>query len=481
MAERPLESASPPEDNGRSNSRRSVHSGGDDTICAIATPPGEGGVGVVRISGPLARPILERIFRTPRGRVRSRWESHRLVLGVVYDEAAGEPIDEVLAVFMAGPRSFTGEDVVELQAHGGPVPLRRMVDAALRQGARSPQPGEFTLRAFMNGRLDLAQAEAVIDIIRARTDRSLRAAMGQFGGKLSQRVRSLQDPLLDWMALLEAQIDFPEDDIPASTRAEHVARADAVLAEIDALLASAEAGRVLRDGVRVAIVGKPNVGKSSLLNALLGEARAIVTDVPGTTRDSIEEWLSLEGIPMRVVDTAGIRHAPDAIEALGIERSRRHLAACDLALVVLDATQPLDAEDRAILHLSAERPRIAVLNKMDAAGAGDPLDDPDLPRMAVSALRGEGIRELSRAIAARVCGGLDVEHEEVGGNLRHRDALYRSRSHVAAARGTAAQGLPADFISIDLRAAVVALGEITGASVTDEILHRIFSQFCLGK
>jgi tRNA modification GTPase len=447
-----------------------------DTICAIATPPGEGGVGIVRVSGPSARAILSRLYRSRGGRTRADWPSHRLIHGYVIDPSSDERIDEVLAVWMEGPRSFTGEDVAEFQAHGGPAPLRRIMDVVLREGARTAGPGEFTKRAWLNGRLDLAQAEAVIDVIRARTDLSLRAAMGQFSGRLSTRVRLLSDSLLDWIARLEATLDFPEDDIPAVSAPRQAADADAAIDRIDALLVGAEQGRVLRDGVRVAIVGRPNVGKSSLLNALLGEARAIVTDLPGTTRDSIEEWLNVEGVPMRVIDTAGIRHAADAIEAMGIERSRRALESADLALVVLDASAPIEAGDREILAATEGRSRILVANKSDCPRRLA-LEE---PLLSISARSGQGLERLVHEMSARVR-GLSVADEEIGGNLRHRDALYRARHHLVAARTTALDALPADFVTIDLRAAVEALGEITGTAVSEEVVTRIFAQFCLGK
>ena len=455
----------------------------DHTICAIATPPGEGGVGIVRISGPSALAIVKAIYRTPRGRLRAHWPSHRLFLGDVVDPDSGEAIDQVLAVFMRGPRSYTGEDVVELQAHGGPAGLRRIVDAVLRLGARVPAPGEFTQRAFLNGRLDLAQAEAVIDVIRARTDLSRRMAMGQYAGRLSARVVALSEQLLDWIAQLEATLDFPEDDVPEVSRTRLAEGVERVLTALDRLLAGAEQGRVLRDGVRVAIVGAPNVGKSSLLNALLGEPRAIVTEVAGTTRDSIEEWLNIDGIPMRVIDTAGICDSDDRIETEGISRARRHLETADLVLLVLDGARPATRDDRDIASMSAARPRIVVVNKADLACCLDVSDlVGDDPMVRLSARTGENLDALRVAMAARVAGGsLVVGDELVGGNLRHRDVLQRAREHVRKALRTAHAGLAADFVTIDLRAAVDALGEITGTSVSDEVVRRIFSQFCLGK
>lgn len=469
-----------------------------DTICAVATPPGEGGIGVVRLSGPLALPILEQAFVLPSGNRPRSWTSHRLRLGYVLDPATGEQVDQVMAVLMRAPHSYTGEDVVEWQGHGGPVSLRRMVDLALRLGARTPQPGEFTQRAFVNMKLDLSQAEAVIDVIRARTDLSLRLALGQFRGRLSHAVQGVQGELLDWVARLEATIDFPEEDIAAMSPGECAALAEAILGRLDSLVRSADQGRVLRDGVRVVIAGKPNVGKSSLLNALLGEARAIVTDVPGTTRDSIEEWLNVQGIPMRVVDTAGIRPSGETVETLGIDRARRLLGECDLALVVLEAGRDLCAEDREVLRLAAGRPSLLVANKVDQVGEdpfgawtegvrqawaeihGDGNGGPP-EVMPVSALQGEGVTELAGAMAAAVWAGIGFDHEMVGGNLRHREALYRATQHVQSARDTALRGLAADFVTIDLRAAILALGEITGATLDDAVIHRIFSQFCIGK
>lgn len=408
-----------------------------------------------------------------------------MILGCIVDPDTAEHVDEVLCVFMQGPRSYTGEDVVEIHGHGGAAPLRRIVDLALHLGARTPTPGEFTRRAFMNGRLDLAQAEAVIDVIRARTDQSLRMAMGQFAGKLSARVRAISERILDWVAQLEATLDFPEDDVPSVSTDRMVCAADAVTESLDRLLAGAEQGRILRDGVRVAIVGRPNVGKSSLLNAMLGEARAIVTEVPGTTRDSIEEWLNVGGIPMRIIDTAGIRHSDDRVEVIGIERAREHLKFADIALLVLDAGRGVSEEDRQIAVLCSGRPRIVVVNKVDALldGVADrcvAMAGSD-PCIFVSALYGNGMADLSAALQGCVAQGMTLSDEAVGGNLRHRDALYRAREHVAKARATAAAGLCADFVTIDLKAAVDALGEITGARVTEEVIARIFSQFCLGK
>ncbi len=403
-----------------------------------------------------------------------------MYLGTVCD-AQGDPLDQVMAVFMAAPRSYTGENVVELHGHGGPAPLRRLLDRVIEAGARHARPGEFTLRAFCNGRLDLAQAEAVLDVIRSRTDLSLRMALGQYAGKLSGRVRELSAQVLDWIAQLEASIDFPEDDIPTLSRTVLLERADGLLSRLDQMLGSAEAGRLLRDGMRVAIVGKPNVGKSSLLNALLGEARAIVTPIAGTTRDTIEEWVNLRGIPMRVVDTAGIRHSEDVLETMGIERSRQHLQECDVALLVLDCSRPFTDEDRHIVELAVGKPQVIVFNKVDVADSDHLAAAVGSPGVPISATSGEGLEHLADALVARASGGVPMDHELVSGNVRHREALYRAREHLRQARITIEANLPADFVTIDLRAAVHALGEITGTSINDEIVTRIFSQFCIGK
>ena len=468
-----------------------TYPGGADTLCAVATPPGEGGIGVVRVSGSRSFELLQALFRTPGGKVRSRWEPRRLYLGYVVAEDGEERIDQVLAVFMPGPRSYTGEDVVELHGHGGPIPLRRIMGRLLALGARLPEPGELTMRAFLHGRLELSQAEAVIDLIRARTESAARAAMSQYRGRFAAGVHQLSDELVDWVAALEAQVDFPEDDIPPSQQALELGRAARLRALCDRLLAGADAGRLMQQGARLALVGRPNVGKSSLLNALLGESRAIVTDVPGTTRDSIEEPLQLAGIPIRLVDTAGIRSTSDEVERIGVERSRALLASCDLVVLVLDATAPLTLDDEQLVREAAERPCLVVLNKMDRVDADAvparvcqqlaQLVGNDLPLVPVSAQRGDGLLDLERAVEGLLLGGLSVADDVLGGNLRHRDILLRARACLEAAQATLEAGLPADFVTIDLKAAILALGEITGATVTEAILDRVFSTFCIGK
>ena len=464
----------------------------DDTIAAIATPPGEGGIGIVRVSGPAALPILRWVFVRANGRPLAADRppaAHRLIYGFVQDR--GERVDEVLAVYMPTPHSYTREDVVEIDSHGGPVPLQRILGLALRAGARLAHPGEFTLRAFLHGRLDLAQAEAVLDVIRARTSAGLRAAVDQLGGRLSERVRDLRGRLLRVLAHLEAEIDFPEDDVPPADVSPLLAP---LLAEIRALAAGAETGIVLRQGVRTALVGRPNVGKSSLLNALLRSERAIVTPIPGTTRDTLEETANLAGVPFVLVDTAGIAETPAVVEQLGIARSRRALRAADLVLWVVDAAAPLAAADEAILaELAADGDgdgmpdRLVVVlaksdlpQRLDAAALAARL--PGVPLVPASAVTPDGTVALEAALVARVYGGRSTGNDQpLVTSVRHRDALLRAADLVAAALEGARAGTPAAFVAVDLHGALNALGEITGETVGEDLLDVIFREFCIGK
>jgi tRNA modification GTPase len=454
----------------------------DDTIAAISTPVGEGGIGIVRMTGPNARDILERLFlpgsRTSAGGL----EPRALHYGHIKDPNTDELVDEVLAAYMPAPRTYTRQDVVEINGHGGIVALRRVLALCLRQGARQAEAGEFTARAFLNGRLDLAQAEAVVDVVRAKTELSLEAAVSQLAGRLSDRVRAVRATLVDALAYLEASLDFEEDEIPERNIGLDLEQARVGLTR---LLADADRGIVYRQGVRVAIVGRPNVGKSSLLNRLLRTSRAIVTEFPGTTRDTLEETLNLQGLPVVLVDTAGITEKTlDPIERLGIERSRSALAQADLALLVVDASQPLSDADWAIAALIERRPAILVLNKMDLLGsvghAPSPL--PDAPAVLVSALTGEGLETLEEAIVETVFSGQVAASEApMVTNPRHKEALNRSLDHVAAALAAYQAGELADLVAIDLRAAVSVLGEITGQTASDDLVETIFGTFCVGK
>ncbi len=466
-----------------------------DTIVAVATPPGEGGVGVVRLSGPRAKEIGVALVETTSA-AGARWPSHRLVYGHVVDEVTGRAVDEVLAVFMRGPHTYTAEDVFEVQCHGGPVVLRRIVALALRQGARLAERGEFTLRAFLNGRLDLAQAEAVLDVVKARTPGALQVAVDQLDGALSRRLSPLEDDLLGVLAFVEASIDFVEDGIPASDSAVLLARIDAVGGALASLRATAREGMVLRGGVRAVLAGAPNVGKSSLLNALLDLDRAIVTPVAGTTRDTVEEPAVIGGLPVYLVDTAGLTPTDDPVEKLGVERSRQAIAGAGLLLLVADLSRPLDAQDRAALStaraLAPATPAVLVLNKADLPPQLDltTLDDLWDGRQPVAvvrcaALTGTGLDDLRDAIAVGVLGDRGGQREDpdrvVIDNERHYRALEEAAEALSAARDGLEAAAPLDLAAGDLRAAATALGRITGRDVGDDLLSRIFADFCIGK
>ena len=458
----------------------------DDTIAAISTPIGEGGIGIVRMTGPEAAEILVRLF-SPANLVGTfEIQPRTLHYGHIIDPVANETVDEVLAAYMPAPGTYTRQDVVEINGHGGIVALRRVLALCLRHGARLAEPGEFTARAFLNGRLDLAQAEAVLDLIQAKTEPSLQAAMEQLSGRLSAQVSSVRSVLVHALAYLEVSIDFAEDEIPEQAIGPDLEVAASRLSD---LLADAERGIIYREGVRAAIVGRPNVGKSSLLNRLLRVSRAIVTDIPGTTRDTLEETLNLQGVPLVLIDTAGIRaESEDPIERLGIERSRAALAQADLALLVLDANEPITEVDRAIAALVGDLPAVVVLNKIDllAEGTVPALDDSlaDLfpHSIAVSALTGAGIDTLEKAIVETVFSGEVVASEApLVTNPRHKEALLSALQSIEAALSAHQAGTTADLVSIDLTAAVNTLGEITGQTASDDLVETIFANFCVGK
>lgn len=451
----------------------------DDTIAAIATPLGEGGVGIVKISGPEAGLILEQLF-VPAGRT-TRLEPRRLTFGHISDLQTGDVIDEVLVVTMPAPHSYTRQDVIEIQAHGGVVPLRRILQLTLMAGARLAEPGEMTLRAFVNGRLDLVQAEAVLDVVQARTEAALRVATEQLGGKLSARVRAVRAQLVDVLAYLEASIDFVEDEIPPQEVVPPLRQLAAALEEI---LSTADRGLIYRQGIRVAIVGRPNVGKSSLLNALLRGDRAIVTPIPGTTRDTLEETVNVQGVPLVLVDTAGIRaETDDEVERIGVARSRAALERADLALLVIDGSCSLTDADWDIAALIGRKPALVVVNKYDLPPVELPADLlPAAPRLKVSALTGEGIEALEEAILDLVFGGrVTTADTPLVSNPRHQASLKRALDYVRAAEGGHLGGLSPDLVAIDIREAVDALGEITGETASEDLLEAIFSNFCIGK
>ncbi|MCL6612507.1 MAG: tRNA uridine-5-carboxymethylaminomethyl(34) synthesis GTPase MnmE [Peptococcaceae bacterium] len=453
----------------------------DDTIAAISTPLGEGGVGIIRISGKEAFKVARKVFRPARPK---DWlkETYRLHYGHVVDGNTGKVIDEVLVSVMKAPRTYTREDVVEINCHGGIVPLRETLKAVLAAGARPADPGEFTKRAFLNGRLDLTQAESVIDIIRSKTGESLKMAVSQLEGRLSRRIREIQDRVLGLLAGLEAAVDFPEDEIEEKEIEQLSETAGEIIRDLDGLIDDAETGRIYREGIRTIIAGRPNVGKSSLLNALLGRERAIVTDIPGTTRDVIEETLNIKGIPLVLMDTAGLRETMDLVERIGVEKARELLAGADLVLFVAEASEGLTREDREILKGMDRAKTILIFNKTDLRRDIRAPEAEGLPSVEISALTGEGLKALENKIEEVVAGGRIKSPESViVSSARHEDAIRRARKHMEDFMASAAAGIPADLLSIDVRSSWEALGEITGTTLTEDLLERIFNDFCIGK
>lgn len=452
----------------------------DDTIAAIATPLGSGGIGIVKVSGPDAKNIVLKIFRSKSGA--QHLKPRYLHYGQIFAADAATPIDEVLVAFMPAPHSYTGQDVIEIQAHGGTLVLQEIMRAVLKLGARAAEGGEMTLRAFVNGRLDLTQAESVMDVVEAKTAAGLRLAAQQLGGALSNQISAARQKLVNVLAYIEATIDFVEEDIPLD---DMLPPMNDALEALTALAKTAAQGMIYRQGVRTAIVGKPNVGKSSLLNALLHGERAIVTDIPGTTRDTLEETANIGGIPLVLVDTAGIRaQTADAVEKIGIERSRAALAQADLALMVVDSSQPLSAGDWEIEKLVEGKPALLVLNKIDLPQAHPPPADflPGVPRVPLSALTGEGLDTLEEILVEQITGGhVTLGDGAVVSNPRHQALISRAIAHTESAIAAQSAGLSPDLVSVDVREAVDALGEITGETATEDLLETIFSKFCIGK
>ncbi|MEB3175838.1 MAG: tRNA uridine-5-carboxymethylaminomethyl(34) synthesis GTPase MnmE [Cyanobacteriota bacterium] len=452
-----------------------------DTIVAIATAiaPQQGSIGVVRLSGPEAVAIARRLFTAPGRQV---WESHRVLYGQIRHPQSQTLVDEALLLLMLAPRSYTREDVAEFHCHGGIMPVQQTLQLCLESGARLAQPGEFTLRAFLNGRLDLTQAESVQDLVGAQSPQAAQLALSGLRGKLAQPLRRLRQDCLDLLAEIEARIDF-EEDLPPLEIGAVTQRLTQVQNELRGILATAEQGELLRTGLKVAIVGRPNVGKSSLLNAWSQCDRAIVTDLPGTTRDVVESHLIVGGIPIQVLDTAGIRETEDRVEKIGVERSRRAAEEADLVLFVLDAQQGWTEGERRIYEQVRRRPLILVINKIDLGQ----LDPQSLPpeielRVQTSAAQNQGIAELERGILTLVHQDrLQAENLDFAVNQRQAAALTRAQLSLNQVEATLTENLPLDFLTIDLRAALQALGEVTGEEVTESVLDRIFSRFCIGK
>lgn len=457
----------------------------EDTIAAISTPLGEGGIGIVRLSGPDAVEVAGIIFRAKRGEWAGATGSS-LIYGHIYD-FEGAVVDEVLLGYMKAPHTYTREDVVEINCHGGAQPLKKILELTLAAGARLARPGEFSMRAFLNGRMDLAQAESVIDLIRAKTEGGLKLAAAQLKGDLSKKIFLLQDKLLGLLAQVEAKIDFPDEDLEESTMVEIYRYSGEILEDIRELIRGADAGKIYREGISTIIIGRPNVGKSSLLNALLRENRAIVTDIPGTTRDIIEEIINIGGIPLKIIDTAGLREAENIIEKIGIEKTKETMEKAGLVLLVLDASSELTGEDLAVIESAGDKRTVFLINKADIA---EKKIDKNIveahasgrPVLWISAKEGIGLDQLEKIIFEMVMEGKVSNSDNIlVTNARHRQALVKASVHLEDTRAGIKENVPADMAAIDIRAAWEALGEITGSTATEDLLDRIFADFCIGK
>jgi tRNA modification GTPase len=460
----------------------------EDTIAAISTPIGEGGIGIVRLSGKDSLRIAHKICTSPGGKAFQDLESHELIYGHVHDPETGKDVDEVLFTVMRAPHSYTREDVVEINCHGGMLPLRKTLELVLAQGARLAEPGEFTKRAFISGRIDLSQAEAVLDLIRSRTDESRKIAMEQLQGGLSEQITALRDRLTDICANIEAYIDFPEDEIETASKRELSESMKNVSHELVVLSKTYDEARFFREGLSTAIVGRPNVGKSSLLNALIRKDRSIVTELPGTTRDVIEEYLNISGLPLRIMDTAGIRDSSDAAEKEGVARSIRSIETADLVIAIFDRSEQLTYEDFEVIEKIRNKNGIVVLNKCDLPPAFG--EDEIVSRLApsssrvlnISATRGDGLHELKESIFSSCLKDWKEEREGVVvTNLRHKRAIEAARKSLDNGLKSLEGNQPIEIIAIELRDSLDKLGEVVGAVTTEDILNKIFNDFCIGK
>jgi len=450
-----------------------------ETIIAPATPPGEGGLAVIRISGSGALEALHKFFR-PTGS-KDKLESHRLYHGYLVDNQ-GNRIDEVMAVYMQPPRSYTCEEVVEIHCHGGRQIVRSLLDLYLGYGLRLAQPGEFTYRAFMNGRLDLSQAEAVSRLIHSRSETSRALALSQVEGRLSRAIHRFSQSLRRALVLIEAWIDFPEEELPVRENLDLKFQLSEIIKEIDVLLDTFQTGRAFIEGVSILLIGRPNSGKSSLLNALLGEERAIVTEIPGTTRDTLEEGLTIGGLPVRLVDTAGFRHSEDRVEMEGVRRAREKIATADLVLLVVDASQPLQEEDLLAYQACRDRSALLVLNKADLVSVPPDTSFCSFAQLEISAKTGQGLPALRETVARMFNQeSCDLYDSVVITEKRHNDALLRCRESLERAEASIVGQMSLEFLALDVRGALDALGMISGETTTDDILNDIFSSFCIGK
>ena len=456
----------------------------DDTIAAIATAPGEGGIGIIRISGEKSLQVAESIFKSVTGKLIKDYNTRTLIYGTVVD---GEKvIDEALVAYMKWPKSYTGEDVIEINCHGGFISVKKILELILSKDVRLADAGEFTKRAFLNGRIDLSQAEAIIDVIKAKTDKAHEIAQSQLEGSLSKKIRELRFKVTEVLAHLEVSIEFAEEDVEEITYKTLRENAEDIKREIKKLYDTSESGKILRDGLKTVIIGKPNVGKSSLLNSILGENRAIVTDIAGTTRDVIEEFVNIKGIPLKIVDTAGIRETEDIVEKIGVERSKESYNTADLVIMVLDSSRPLSQEDREILETLENKKTIVLLNKTDLP---QQIDIDELSKyvdcssiIKISALQHKGIEELQDKIEAMVYkGSVKNSSNLMITNSRHKDALLKAYESINDAISAIDQNMPYDFIEVDFKNIWDYLGYINGDTVKEDLLDTIFANFCIGK
>lgn len=456
----------------------------DDTIAAIATAPGEGGIGIIRISGPKSLEVAEEIFFSMSGKKISEYPARTLIFGNIKD--GDKKIDEVLVAYMKGPNSYTAEDVIEINCHGGFISVKRILELVLSKDVRLAEAGEFTKRAFLNGRIDLSQAEAVIDVINAKTDKAHEVAENQLEGSLSNRIREFREKVTELLAQVEVAIDYPEEDIEfiAYTTLEEKTRE--LNKDIKKLYETSESGKIFREGLKTVIVGKPNVGKSSLLNSILGENRAIVTDIPGTTRDVIEEFVNIKGIPLKIVDTAGIRETDDVVEKIGVEKSMASFDTADLIIMVVDSSSELSEEDREILEKVQGKETILLLNKTDLPQV---IDEEEVKKyvneeniIKISALHNEGIEDVHDRIEAMIYkGDIKSSSNVIITNSRHKDALYRAMKSAEDAMRAIEDRMPLDFVEVDLKNIWDYLGYINGDTVSEDLLDNIFHNFCIGK
>ncbi len=469
----------------------------DDTITAISTPYGSGGIGIVRISGEKSFDIADKIFKGKKKL--DQVKSHTITYGKIIDNKDGSAIDEVLLTKMEGPKTYTREDVIEINCHGGIVVLKKVLELVIRNGARLAEPGEFTKRAFLNGRIDLTQAEAVIDLINAKTTLSSKIALSQLEGVLSKKIKDAKDALVELLAHIESTLDFPEEDFDKITEQVIREKIEKIKAELFDILSTFDKGKILKEGVNAVIVGKPNVGKSSLLNRLTGYDRAIVTDVPGTTRDTIEEYINVEGIPLKIIDTAGIRETGDIIEKIGVDKAKKAIDSADLIIMMIDAVEGFTNADAYVLKSITEKKKVLLINKIDLlenlldcqninkiyqdTKLSNNIELKDSPIILSSMKDGRGLDDLRKEIAKLFWGGEIKEHgiENVMTNVRHKTLMENALNSLDDAILAYSSGMPMDCIAIDIRNAALYLGSITGENISDEILDEIFSTFCIGK